>query len=255
MFEYIVSDKNNPHLLNPYLITSFVKDFELMLAPMEDHTGPEFRELCFKKGADSTFTEMARISALARNNKSTLEKINIPNDIPTYIQLIGSNEKDLDKFLNNFVLQKGFLGFNLNLGCPSLNMVQEGFGCALIKRITKVKKIVKTIREYDHPVSIKLRLGMNKFEKEKKSYLNLINDVDADFFIVHARHGKETYENPADFDVYKECVKTNKIIIANGDIETKEQIQYLKSIGIKGAMIGRAAVNNPDIFNKLKQNL
>ena len=76
-----------------------MKDFELMLAPMEGHTGPEFRELCYKKGADSTFTEMARISALARGNKSTLEKIKIPNPIPTYIQLIGSNEMYLNKFL------------------------------------------------------------------------------------------------------------------------------------------------------------
>jgi len=220
---------------------------------MEDHTGPEFRELCYKKGADSTFTEMARISALARGNKSTLEKIKIPNPIPTYIQLIGSNEKDLNKFLQNFKPQKGFLGFNLNLGCPSPDIIQSGLGCALIKRISKVKKLVKIIRDHNYSVSIKLRLGMNKFEKEKKSYLNLINEVDADFFIVHARHGQETYKNPADFDVYKECVKTDKIIIANGDIKTKEQIQYLKSIGVKGAMIGRAALKNPDIFNNLKE--
>ncbi|MEA3429941.1 MAG: tRNA-dihydrouridine synthase family protein [Nanoarchaeota archaeon] len=229
-----------------------MKDFEFMLAPMEDQAGPEFRELCYNKGADSTFTEMARISALARGNKSTLERIDIPKSVPTYIQLIGSNEKDLDKFLQKFVLQKGFLGFNLNLGCPSPNMVQKGLGCALIKRISKVRKMVEVVRDHNYPVSIKLRLGMNKYEKEKKVYLNLINGVDADFFIVHARHGKETYRNPADFSVYKECVKTNKVIIANGDIKTKERIEYLKSIGVKGAMIGRAAVINPDIFNSLK---
>ncbi len=232
-----------------------MKDFALMLAPMEDHTNPEFRELCYKKGADSTFTEMARISALARGNKSTLQKIRIPNQIPTYIQLIGSNEKELNRFLQNFRPQKGFLGFNLNLGCSSPNMVQIGLGCALIKRISKVKKIVQIIRDYGYSISIKLRLGMNKFEKQKKSYLNLINGVDVDFFIVHARHGKETYQDPADFNVYNECVNTNKIIIANGDIQTNEQIQYLKSIGIKGAMIGRAALKNPSIFNNLKQNL
>ncbi|MBU0456521.1 MAG: tRNA-dihydrouridine synthase family protein [Nanoarchaeota archaeon] len=228
-----------------------MKDFEVMLAPMENHTNPEFRELCYNKGASSTFTEMARISALARGNKSTLEKIKISDSIPTYIQLIGSNEKDLDKFLQNFKPQIGFLGFNLNLGCPSPEMVQKGLGCALIKRISKVKKLIQIIRDYGYPVSIKLRLGMNKYEKEKKVYLNLINEVDADFFIVHARHGKETYKDPADFDIYKECVKTSKIIIANGDIKTKKQIEYLKSIGVRGVMIGRAAIKNPDIFNNL----
>jgi len=229
-----------------------MKDFELMLAPMENHTGPKFRELCYKNGADSTFTEMARISALNRGNKSTLEKIKIPSPIPTYIQLIGAKENELDNFLNTFHVQKGFLGFNLNLGCPSPNMIKKGMGCALIKRITKVKKLVQTVRNHSYPVSIKLRLGMNRFEKEKKTYLNLIKAVDADFFIVHAKHGKDTYSDPTDFNVYEDCVKTGKIIIANGDIKTKEQIEYLKSINIKGAMIGRTAIKNPNIFSELK---
>jgi tRNA-dihydrouridine synthase B len=230
-----------------------MKDFELMLAPMEGYTGYKFRELCYKKGADSTFTEMARTSALARNNKSTLQKIVIPNPIPTYIQIIGSNINELDKFLKNYKPQEGFLGFNLNLGCPSPNMIRRGLGCALIKRISKLKKIVETIHNYGYSASIKLRLGMNQYEKDKKIYLNLINEVDADFFIVHARHGKERDRNPSDFSVYKECVETNKIIIANGDINTINQIKYLKSIGVKGAMIGREAIKNPGIFNELKQ--
>ena len=242
---------NSNTFIKTLLRSSYMKDFQLMLAPMENHTNPEFRERCYKKGADSTFTEMARISALARNNKSTLEKIKIPHPIPTYIQLIGSNEKELDKFLKKFRPQNGFLGFNLNLGCPSPDMIQKGLGCAMIKRITKVKKLIQIVKNQGYPVSIKLRLGLNKFEKGKKTYLNLINEVDADFFIVHARHGKETNEDPADFNIYNECVKTKKIIIANGDIETKEQIQYLKSIGVKGAMIGRGAIKNPEIFKKL----
>ena len=229
-----------------------MKDFTLMLAPMEDYTDYKFRELCYKKGADITFTEMARVSALARGNKSTWEKIKIPNPIPTYIQIIGANEKELDRFLSKFKPEKGFLGFNLNLGCPSPNMIQKGLGCALIKRINKVKKLVQTIHDHGYSASIKLRLGMNNYEKEKKNYLNLINEVNADFFIVHARHGKERDKDPADFSIYEECVKTKKEIIANGDITTKKKIQYLKSIGIKGAMIGRAAVKNPDIFKKLK---
>ena len=238
-------------LLNLVLKTYSMTKFELMLAPMEGHTNPEFRELCYKKGADSTFTEMARISALARGNKSTLEKINIPKPIPTHIQLIGMNEKELGGFLEEFEPQKGFLGFNLNLGCPSPEMIKRGLGCASIKRISKIQKIVKIIKNHGFNVSLKIRLGMNQYEKEKKVYLNLIKKVEADFFIVHAKHGKERSRDPADFSVYEECVNTGKIIIANGDIKTKEQIDYLKSIGVKGAMIGRAAIENPDIFKIL----
>jgi len=229
-----------------------MKDFELMLAPMENHSGPEVRELCYNNGADSTFTEMAMIGKIARDNLSSLKKTQIPKPIPTYIQLIGSNEKDLKEYLNKFVPTKGFLGFNLNLGCPSPEVIRKGFGCALIKRISKIQRLIKIIKDHGYSASIKLRLGMNQFEKEKKTYLNLIREVDADFFIVHARHGKETQNNTADFEIYKACVNTGKEIIANGDIETKEQIEFLKSIGVKGAMIGRAASKDPTIFNKLK---
>ena len=90
-----------------------MKEFELMLAPMERKSTSEFRELCYNNGADSTFTEMVRFSALDEGNKNALEKINIPKPIPTYIQIIGSNENQLDRFLKNYKPQEGFLGFNL----------------------------------------------------------------------------------------------------------------------------------------------
>ncbi len=231
-----------------------MKEFELMLAPMENVFDAAFREECFKAGADSTFTEMARIAALARGNKSTLSKIQILNGVPTYIQLIGSNETELDRFLKGFKEVEGFLGFNLNLGCPSPEMINKGMGCALIKRVSKVQKIVDVIKKQGYSASVKLRLGMNRFEKEKKIYLKLIENVDADFFVVHAKHGQENSSDPSDFSVYPGCVATGKKIIANGDIKTKEQVEYLKSIGVKGAMIGRAAIGNAGIFRSLRIN-
>lgn len=229
-----------------------MNSFKLMLAPMELYTNPGFRELCYKKGADSTFTEMAMVAGLARHNKATLKRIEIPKPIPTYVQLIGSNEKDLKKFLKEYSPQKGFLGFNLNLGCSSPKAIKAGLGSALIKRTNKVQKLLDLIRNHDFPASVKLRLGLNNFEKEKKVYLNLIKGVDADFFVVHARSGQETVKDPADFSVYEECVKTGKVIIANGGISKKEQIKSLKHIGVKGAMIGSAAIGNPEIFEKLR---
>lgn len=232
-----------------------MKDFELMLAPMENRTNPDFRELCYNNGADSTFTEMARITGLANKNKSTLNKIIIPTPIPTYIQLTGSKENELDRFLKDFIAPEGFLGFNLNLGCPSSDVIRIGQGCALIKRISKVRKLIRIIRVHGYPASIKLRLGMNQYEKDKKVYLNLINEVDADFFVVHARQGKETKYDPVDTDAYIECVKTKKVIIANGSIRTKDQIKHLKSIGVRGAMIGLFALENPKIFSELKKGL
>lgn len=223
-----------------------------MLAPIEDMTGNAFRSICFSYGADLTFTEMVRFNSLARNNKTTWERITFKDSTPTVIQLIGHRELFLKKFLSKFSPVGGFAGFNLNLGCPAPNFVNNGMGCAMIKRIAKTKALVGIIKKAGYSISIKLRLGLNQFEKDKKVYLNLINNINADFFIVHARHGAQTYAEPADFSVYEDCVKTGKEIIANGDITAKEHIDFLAKIGVRGAMIGRAAVAEPSIFNRLK---
>lgn len=229
-----------------------MKDFRFMLAPLEDMTSNAFRTVAFKYGADLTFTELVRFESLAKNNKSTWDRIFFHDETPTIIQLIGHKEIFLKKFLSMFEPQKGFLGFNLNLGCPAPNFVNFGSGCAMVKRVSKTKKLVEVIHDRGFKASIKLRLGLNRFEKEKQIYINLIKGVDADFFVVHARHGQQSYLEPADFSVYADCVKTGKTIIANGDITKKEQIESLKNVGVKGAMLGKPAILDPSIFNKLK---
>ena len=226
--------------------------FRLMLAPIEDMTSNAFRTICHQYGADLTFTELARVEALAKNNKCTWSRLEFKDETPTVIQLLGGNEYSYKKFLSKFEPSKGFQGFNLNLGCPSPQVVNQGAGCAMVRRISKTKKIIGIFKDRGYPISIKMRLGINQKDKENKVYLHLLDGVDADFFVVHARHGAQTYAEPADFNVYEECVGTGRKIIANGDIKTKEQIEFLKGVGVKGAMIGRAAVLDPGIFNRLK---
>ena len=231
---------------------SFSK-FLYFLAPLEDNSDNSLRTLCFNHGADYTFTEMTRLQGLIQDNKETLSKLDFHDTTPTIIQLLAGNEKSLDTFLKNFKPQKGFSGFNLNLGCPSPDVIKLGLGCAFVKRVAKTQKLIDVFRKYNYPISVKLRIGMNLKEKQKKVYLNLIKNTFPDFFIVHSRHGKQKYIEPADFSIYEDCVKTGKIIVANGDIKDKSQIDYLKSIGVKGVMIGRAAVWNPAIFDLLKE--
>ena len=240
------------HLNNKNKNLPDMTDFRLMLAPLEDITSNAFRTVCWKNGADLTFTEMTRISGLVRDNQSTMQKIELKDDTPTVIQLFGLKEEEFYRFLKDYKPEKGFKGFNLNIGCPSPQLVRIGQGCAMIRRISKTKRIVDTIKDCGFETSIKMRLGITQRDKENKIYLNLINGVDAEYFIVHARHGMQTYAEKADFSVYEEFFKTGKNIIANGDIKTKEQIEFLKTTGVKGAMIGREAVRNPAIFNQLK---
>ena len=226
--------------------------FQLMLAPMEGITDNSFRTLCHQNGADLTFTEIARVANLARLKKGELERINIANSTPTQIQLAGAKITEYEKFLAGFKATEGFRGFNLNLSCSSPEFIRQGIGAAMVKRISRVNEIAKLIGKSGFECSIKLRLGLDAYEKEKGAYLNLIENADASFFVVHARTAEQTIGDPADFSVYAKCVDTGKKIVANGDIRTKKQVSELKKTGLFGAMIGRAAINNPKIFHELR---
>ena len=226
--------------------------FQLMLAPMEKITNAPYRTVCHKNGADLTFTEIARVANLARQKKGELERISIADSTPTQIQLAGSKIPEYEKFLASFKAAEGFSGFNLNLSCSSPGFLRQGIGAGMVKRVTRVSEIVKLINKSNFECSIKLRLGLNDYEKEKGAYLNLIKNVDASFFVVHARTAEQTLGDPADFSVYSRCVDTGKKIVANGDVRTKKQVAELKEAGLYGAMIGRAAMDNPRIFHELQ---
>ncbi len=71
------------------------------------------------------------------------------------------------------------------------------------------------------------------------------------FFVVHARHGNQSYGDKSDWGVFPESIKTGKTIIANGDIISKTDVEKLMDCA--GVMIGKAALANPRIFAELKE--
>jgi len=223
-----------------------------MLAPMEDYTDSAFRTLAFRHGADLTFTEVAKADGLARKNKPTWKKLDWKDSTPTEIQLLAGNEDKLSKFLDLFEPKEGFKGFNFNFGCPAPDVVKSGRGCAMVRRIAKTNRLIDLIRKHNYPISIKMRLGASEFEKKVKVYMNQLNGTNPDYFIVHARTGVQSYTDRPDYSVFEECVSSGKTIIANGDIDSLAKVEELKKIGVKGVMIGRAAVRNPAIFDLLK---
>jgi len=228
-----------------------------MLASLERYSDSVFRTLCHNHGADLTFTEMAHVESFLNRNRVSLQKIEPRDATPVQIQLLSGNEGRLDRFLSGFKPFDGFRGFNLNLSCPSKDVIRQGKGAAMVKRGAKTARLVSLIRDHGHPVSVKIRLGLNRREKENKLYLNNLGGVDPDFFVVHAKHAAQGSGEREDNSVYPECVEAARGIpvVANGGIETPEMVRSLVEMGVGGVMMGRPAMGNPAIFDKLKNEL
>lgn len=228
-----------------------------MLASMERYTDTVLRTLIYRHGADLTFTEMTHIQGLLNGNKGSLAKVKAKDGTPVQIQLLSSSLNKLDRFLSGFQVFEGFSGFNLNLSCPSRDVINHGKGAAMVKRASKTQKLVSLIKDYGFPVSVKIRLGLNQFEKDNKLYLNNLGGVDPDLFIVHTKHAGQTSDEPEDNSVYPECVEAARGIpvIANGGIDSSEKVRMLMDQGVGGVMIGRATLFNPLIFDLIKNEM
>ncbi len=228
-----------------------------MFAPLEGYSDATLRTLCFRHGADLTFTEMAHVESFLRNNRLALQKISVHDSTPVQIQLLSGREEELERFLSGFSPFPGFEGFNLNLSCPSPNVISRGKGAAMVKRTAKTQRLVSLIHNHGFAASIKMRLGTNSYEKGLKVYLNSISDVEADFFVIHAKTAAQGSGEKEDYSVFPECVEeaNGKPIIANGGIDSAEAVDELRGMGVEGVMIGRAALNNPAIFDFLRNKL
>ena len=228
-----------------------------MLASLERYSDSVFRTLSYNHGADLTFTEMAHVESFLKRNKVSLEKIEPRDTTPVQIQILSGNESKLDRFLSDFKLFDGFMGFNLNLSCPSKDVIRQGKGAAMVKRAAKTARLVTLIRNHGHPVSVKIGLGLNQFEKDNKLYLNNLGGVEPDFFVVHAKHAAQSSDEKEDYSIYPECVETARGIpvIANGGIETPEMAQSLMEMCVGGVMMGRPSMRNPAIFDLMKNEL
>ncbi len=204
-----------------------------------------------------TFTEMAHVTSFLKNNRVSLRKIEVKDSTPVQIQLLTSSEGKLNRFLSDFKPFKGFKGFNLNLSCLSRKVIRHGKGAAMVKRGTKTRKLTSLIQDYGYSVSVKIRLGLNQYEKDNKLYLNNLGGVDPDFFVVHAKHAGQGSMESEDDTVYPECVEAARGIpvIANGGINTSEKVQSLKEMGVSGVMMGRSAIKNPAIFDIFKNEM
>ena len=231
--------------------------FRFMLAPLEGYTNSVLRTLCFRHGANLTFTEMAHVESFLRGNRQALEKIAVRDSTPVQIQLLTGKEEHLESFLRGFEPFPGFEGFNLNLSCPSPDVIKKGKGAAMIKRATKTGRLVSIIHSHDYKASLKIRLGANAYEKTQKVYLRSLEMVNADLFVVHAKTAAQESTENDDYSIYPECVDVARGIpvIANGGIDSADKVRLLLRMGVGGVMIGRAALSNPAIFDTLRNEL
>jgi len=221
----------------------------IALAPMDGYTDSAFRRVCKSVNKDIiTFTEFVSADGLHHKAKKLQEKIKFhKTEHPIIVQLFGKHEETFITAIK-FCEQMGFDGIDINMGCPSKNVVKSEHGVALRKKPELAYKLVEAAVEATTlPISVKTRLGWSNAEDLIEFGKNIQN-AGASLMTVHGRTYKQGFSDNADWQPIYELKKQLSIpVIGNGDVKSIEN--GLKKIeNLDGFMIGRAAIGNPWAF-------
>ncbi|MBK8544817.1 MAG: tRNA dihydrouridine(20/20a) synthase DusA [Caulobacteraceae bacterium] len=230
------------------------------VAPMMDwtdrHCRAFHRELT--RGA-LLYTEMLTADAIIHGDRERLLGFS-KEEHPVALQLGGSDPEKMGAAAR-IGAAFGYDEINLNIGCPS-DRVQSGrFGACLMREPDLVARLWRATQEAapDVPVTIKSRIGVDD-QTPREALFALVDACAKEgctTFTVHARKawlsGLSPKENrdvpPLDYDLVRELKRERPHleIMLNGGLHDLDHA-LAESAGLDGAMLGRAAYQNPAVL-------
>jgi len=230
-----------------------------VLAPMDDVTDTVFRQIVADCAPpDVFFTEFVNVDGLQSPGRPhLLKKIRKDSDKerPLIAQIWGKNTGNYYKTAQELV-EMGFDGIDINMGCPAKPVVQNGCCSALIENRPLALEIIKATQEgaaNKIPVSVKTRLG---FKQVDLTWHEFLLQQNLSMLTIHGRTQREMSAVPAHWDLIGEVSKMRStlapqtILVGNGDVESHGQGRALATqYGLDGIMIGRGIFTDPFVFS------
>lgn len=231
--------------------------FPLYLAPMAGFTDIAFRHLCKQFGADVMVSEFVMCEALLRNAPNVWETIEFTDfQRPMGVQIFGSEPDRMGEAAKAIVQRLAPDFIDLNFGCPSEKVTRAEAGCSLLRNLPQLGKIAGAVRHAlpDTPVTAKIRIGWDADSIVASEAGKILEAEGMEALAIHGRTRTQGYRGDADMKVIEEVANERTIpVIANGSVEDWDRIHHLAyETNCAGAMIGRAALGNPWIFQRIK---
>lgn len=183
------------------------KPFISILAPMEDVTDTVFRQIIQKTATPDVFyTEFTSVEGLNSVGRDNVfhRLVFTEQERPLIAQFWGVTPQDYQN-AGRIAVEMGFDGLDINMGCPVKKVIKMGACSALIQNHAQAKKIVKAARlglGGKLPLSIKTRIGFSKIETQEWIGF-VINELEPDCLVIHARTVKEESKVPNHFEQFK----------------------------------------------------
>lgn len=233
-----------------------------VFSPMAGLTDAACRRMMADHGAAWTVSEMASAKALNFGDRKSFALLKDPDPHGIYaIQLFGAEPETLAKAIL-LVREKGirFDILDINMGCPAPKITSSGAGSHLLLDPPLCGAMVAAARKAlgdDTPLTVKMRIGWDADHLTGVEVAKQCEANGADLLAVHGRTREQMYIPPIDADAIAAIKQAVTIpVLANGDVTTAEgALDLLAQTGCDGVMIGRGALGDPWLFDRVRAAL
>ena len=203
-----------------------------ILAPMDDVTDTVFRQIVADLARpDLFFTEFVNVDGLQSPGRPRLMHKLLLSDKekPVVAQLWGLKPENYYKTTKELI-EMGFAGVDINMGCPVKTVVKNGACAALINNESLAGDIIDAVKsaagDSHFPVSVKTRVG---YSEVKPSWIEFLLNKKLNLLSIHTRTAAQMSKVPADWSLLegvssmRDSLSPGTLLAGNGDVENRSQ--------------------------------
>ncbi|HVO32869.1 MAG TPA: tRNA-dihydrouridine synthase, partial [Elusimicrobiota bacterium] len=202
--------------------------------------------------------EMLAAQAINHENVKTLRLLRFFKDErPLSSQIMGSEPGVMAEAAKR-VEAAGADVIDINAGCPVPKITKNKSGSALLKDEKRFAAILEAVAQaVNIPVTVKIRIGVRENEYLAPALAKLAEQCGIATIIVHARPVSSRHSGRPDWEGLRQTVEAVRIpVIGNGGVNIPKDAQdFLVISGCAGVSIGRAAIGDPGIFQRIRHYL
>ncbi len=238
----------------------------VILAPMEGVLDHLMRELLTEMNHyDLCVTEFVRVVDMLLPNRvfhrfcpELKQGGKTKSGTPVRVQLLGQHAQWMAENALR-AIELGSPGVDVNFGCPAKTVNKSQGGAAMLREPESLYQVVSAMRKAvpaDQPVTAKIRLGWDSTEYSLE-IADAVAQAGASELAVHGRtkscgYKADKIDWPAIGAIQS---RLNIPVIANGEIwNYQDGIRCRQVTGCDALMVGRGALNLPNIGNVLKED-
>jgi tRNA-dihydrouridine synthase len=231
---------------------------------MDDVTDTVFRQVVASTATpDLFFTEFVNVDGLqSPGREKLLPKLQFTEKERSIIAQVWGKSPDNYYKTALDIVEMGYDGLDINMGCPDKAVQKNGCCVALIDNRPLAVEIIQASREgleqgakkfgRSLPLSVKTRLGRREIDF---SWHELLLQQKLNMLTIHGRTASEMSKVPVHWDAVdrirelRDSLAPDTLIVGNGDVLSRtEGLELAKRYKLDGIMIGRGVFHDPYVF-------